>query len=358
MVKSNADVYLRDENGRYVLLLHYKSSIFDVSLCRRPIDNAWDVVLSNRLHTQAASEISDIFSDGEYLETRQFTVLHKIIIELLPGSLITQLDLSTAQINAVDANGRTCLSWAAARGDMAALNTLLEHGADPRIGDMEGNPPIIHAIKADAISCVHSLMSSTVSLGFVNVFGGTALHVASEASDNPAMLRVLIEEGHIDINAIDYDGDTALNYAARARFDNNTQFLLDAGADPNIANVGGETALHMSIYWNAPGTLEKLVARDVDFKLVNMRGQTLLHAAASHFDSRILKILRRATSLKDVDPHLMDTEGQTCFDLLRINSDEVRSVERVTAFQEFLNGIGGDDGSEDDYYEDAPEYLS
>jgi ankyrin repeat protein len=284
-------------------------------------------------------------------------VLHKIVLGLFPSSLTTQLDLSTAQINTIDANGRTCLSWAAARGEVTALNTLLAHGADPRIVDMEGNPPIFHAIRAESLPCVSSLISSTVNLRTVDVFGGTALHIACAASDNPAMLKVLVEEGHIDMNAIDYDGDTALNYAARARFDNNARFLLDAGADPNIANVAGETVLHMAIYWNALGILEELVIRGIDFRLVNSRGETLLHTVASHFDSQILKILRRATSLKDVDPYAVNIDGHTCIDRLTTDGDEIGSAERVTAFQEFLNGIGNDVESDNDCFEDAAEYV-
>ena len=282
-------------------------------------------------------------------------MLHKIVLGLLQSSLATQLDLSTAQINSIDANGRTCLSWAAARGDVTALNTLLERGADSRIVDMEGSPPIFHAVRAQALPCVSSLISSAVNLGIVDAFGGTALHVACAASDNPAMLKMLIEEGHIDMNAIDYDGDTALSYAARARFDSNANFLLDAGADPNIANVAGETVLHMAIYSNAPGTLEKLVARGVDFRLVNSRGETILHAAASHFDSRILKILRRATSLKEVDPYLMDIDGHTCFDRLTTDGEDICIAERLTAFQDFLNEIGNDFESDSDCFEDAEE---
>jgi len=240
---------------------------------------------------------------------------------------------------------------------VTALNALLKHGADPRIVDMEGSPPIFHAVMADNLPCVSALISSAAKLRTVNVFGGTVIHIACAGSDNPAMLKLLIEEGNIDINAIDYDGDTALNYAARAKFDNNARFLLDAGADPNIANVAGETAVHMAIYWNASGTLEELVARGIDFKHTNSRKATLLHAVAGHFDPQMLKILRRATSLKDVDRDVVDIDGYTCFDYLAVVGDEIGTAMRVTAFQEFLDEIGNYDESDSDSFEEAIEYI-
>lgn len=284
-------------------------------------------------------------------------MLHKIVLGLFPGSLTTQLDLSSAQINTIDANGRTCLSWAAARGDLTTLNTLLEHGADPRIADMEGCPPIFHAIKAKTLPCVSSLISTTVNFRTLNVFGGTALHIACAVSDNPAMLKLLVEECHIDMNAIDYDGDTALNYAARAKFDQNVRYLLDAGADPNIANVAGETTLHMAVYWDALKTLEELVVRGIDSKLMTMRGETLLHVLACHFDPQILKIMRRATCLKDIDPYVVDKDGHTYFDRLTIDRDDTGNAERVKAFQDFLNDIGNDVESDIEFFQDAEEYF-
>ena len=301
--------------------------------------------------------MTDIFSDGEYLETRQFTVLHKIVLGLFTCSLTTQLALSTAQINTADANGRTCLSWAAARGDLTALNTLLEHGADPRIVDMEGSPPIFHAIRAETLPCVSSLISSTVNLRTVDVFGSTALHVACAKRDNTGLLKMLVEEAHIDMNAIDYDGDTALNYATRARSDKNVRFLLDAGADPNIANVAGETALHMAIYWHSPGVLEELVRRGIDSRLLNSRGETLLHTVARNFDSQIVRILERLASLKDIDCCKVDNNGHTCFDSLMIDGDEVGSADRIAAFREFLDRIGTDVENDSDCFEDAVEHL-
>ncbi|KAG6360834.1 hypothetical protein INS49_011901 [Diaporthe citri] len=248
LVRCNADMYLRDENGR------------------RPIDYAWDGILSNKIGDQASSELSTIFSDGEYLETRQFTSVHKTLLGLHSSSLEDQLALSNAQIDAADASGRTCLCWAAARGDAAAVRTLLDHGANQAIPDMEGCIPLFHAVRSHVRECVELLVRKTPDPSAVNAYGGTALHASYMGGvDDPGLVRVLLEQGRFDVNLIEFDGDTALNSAARAGLEGIARLLLDSGADPAIANAAGDTTLHMAVYWRSLGVLGALVEHGADF---------------------------------------------------------------------------------------------
>lgn len=307
------------------------------------------------------SELSDIFSDGEYLETLQFTILHKTVLGLVPSSLVTQLQLSTTNINSTDNDGRTCLSWAAARGDVGSVQTLLEHGANPDLADMEGYPPLFYAVMSESVPCVALLLDSTVNPQLIDVYGSTALHLAVRC-ENHDILRTLVKSGCIDVNAIDYDGDTPLNSAARAGSVENTRTLLNAGADPTIANVAGDTPMHMSIGWQTLGVLDELVKHGANFNHVSRKGESPLHIAAGHCDPRMLKILRHAISLGDADPCAVNDDGLTYFDCLKIEGDEPASEERRRIFQEFLDQIGkdtdSDPDSENEIFEDAQEYLN
>lgn len=80
-----------------------------------------------------------MFDDDEFLQNRQFTVLHKVVLGLIPKQLQDELEYSTKDIDVVDSSGRTCVSWAAARGDEKSLGTLLQYGADPNLPDTQGS---------------------------------------------------------------------------------------------------------------------------------------------------------------------------------------------------------------------------
>lgn len=341
------------------MCVHRKSCLYRLWLItrRRPIDSAWDIALSDRDATDKSSSIAQTFADDEYLESRQFKALHKITLglSLSANTLKSMLGLSSAQLNHVDANGRTCLSWASARKDQASLNTLLEYGADPRIPDLEGRSPLFHAVKAGAVECVESLFHRGLDFSARSAFGGTALHTAAAADDNPEILRLLIHDGNIDINTIDFDGDTALNAAAREDRVENAKVLLRDGADPNLANVASETAIFHAIYWYAHRTARLLLDRGVDCDLRNSRGETVLHALASHFDPEMLSVMRGAV-FKDVDSVTMDKDGKTCRDHLQLGVDA--ATQNGADFDEFLVAMDLDSGTEDDAFEDALEVLS
>ena len=319
----------------------------------RPLDYAWDRILSKDVDEETSSALSTIFSDSEHLETRQFSTLHKALLGLVSSSLTVQLQLSTAHINSMDGNGRTCLSWAAARGDVAATQVLLEHGANPDITDMEGFPPLFHAIRSRSKECISLLLEYSTKHQAVNAYGCTALHVASICND-PDIMALLIEQCRVSVNAIDYDGDTALNAVARTKLAAAARHLLDAGADASIANVTGDTPLHMAVYWMSLEVLEELVRSGADFNVLNVKEETPLHTVARDCDPEVLGILKGAPSVLNVDLHAKNRDGVSCLDYISDNEEKRR------LFEDFLEQIrrGGDRRGEDDdeVYEDAPEY--
>ncbi|OSS44078.1 hypothetical protein B5807_11233 [Epicoccum nigrum] len=320
LIGEGADINLQDENGK------------------KPIDSAWDIALSRKATKTVTEAFMQMFGDGEYLETRQFTLLHKSVLDLSRTSIFTLLEDSTANVNVPDANGRTPLSWAASRGDHDALEALLNSGALTRVADMEGSTPLIYAVESGEHRCVSTLIDHGADISAMNVFGATALQLACKASEDTAMLKVLIDN-HTDINAIDFDGDTALNSATRHRCTENAFYLLKAGADPNIANVAGETAVHMAIYYYAYDILAELVHRKVNLAVLNSRGCTVLHAVASHYDTKTIAILEDA-DFGDINIAKVNVDGRTCWNELgREEEGDMDEMKRV--FGSLLNRIRG-----------------
>ncbi|CAI6330864.1 unnamed protein product [Periconia digitata] len=347
LIESGCDVHLQDENGR------------------KPIDNAWDIALSKAAPPDVVNFLMQTFSDDDYLESREFSVLHKIVLGFAHTNLDLALEDSTAQINSVDANGRTPLSWASARGDHASILAFLNNGADARIPDFEGATSLFHAITSGSYECVSTLLRYHVGTATTTVYGGTPLHAACKNRDDPKMLRLLVE-ADIDINAIDFDGDTALHAVTCAGFTKSALYLLGAGADPNIANVAGDTALHISIYYYAHPIMEVLVHRMNDLTRVNSRGETFLHAAASHYHADTLRILA-SVSLGQIDVEKISIDNRTCREELGSNAGKATEDMRK-GFEEFLDRIRakahaileheGEDSEGDETFEDALESLA
>lgn len=125
-----------------------------------PTSLAREKVLSGSLTANEESIFASVFANTDYLQTRQCTILHQIVLHLIPRELESELEYSTKDLDAVDASGLTCLSWASARGDEAALETLLAYGADINFPDGAGNKPLHHVKN---VACGNILLASGAS---------------------------------------------------------------------------------------------------------------------------------------------------------------------------------------------------
>src|SRR5688500_16811768 len=109
-----------------------------------------------------------------------------------------------------EADGRTPLISAAARGDLEVVNVLVQRGADVNVKDKRGYTALFHAIEA---------MYDDVAL-------------------------VLMSQPSLDPNARGKNGTTALiNYVWRTRKDA-VEKLLERGADVNAQDADGDAPLH------------------------------------------------------------------------------------------------------------------
>lgn len=306
--------------------------------------------------------MSATFYDTDYFESRQFSLLHKILLEMVPGSLEAQLELSTAQVNVQDGNGMTCLAWACARGDANAARVLLANGADPDLIDSEGNQALVYAMISGSFPCVEMLLASCSSHGHLDGFHNLAL-MQGVYSNHIDAVRLLLKRGEldVDVNTVDTVGETALHVAAGSASAMMVGLLLDAGADPTVLNVFGDAPAHIAMKRRNLGALEKMTEYDVDLSLVDGDGWSLLHLAAFQCTPEVLRILSGAKSLAKVDPLSADNQGRNCFDLVATgNPEEVH--QRRELFDQFLGGIrrihgeGGYDSDGGQEFEDALEY--
>jgi len=141
-----------------------------------------------------------------------------------------------ADVNAARGDGMTALHWAAEHGDAGLAGMLLQAGANldatTRIG---AYTPLHVAARAGSAPVVELLVEAgaDVALRAANS-GATALHLASAAGDTGS-IRALLEHG-ADIDAREHQwGQTPLVFAAGWNRADAIRVLLEAGADPEAA---------------------------------------------------------------------------------------------------------------------------
>lgn len=316
LLDHGADVNMPAVDG--ATALHWAVYLDDQVLVWLLIDAGADVRVANRYGVQTLS-LASLNGSAEVIE--QLLSAGADPNTSLPGgetALMTAARTGTpaalrvlvahgADVNARDAvHGQTALMWAAAEGHAEAIHLLAEVGGD------------IHARTASPAreSLRRDLFLSPSPTGF------TPLMFAVRAGHLDAT-RVLLD-ARADVNDTLSDGQSVLVVAAANANWELADYLLDRGADPNLA-VAGWNALHQAVRtrrWaccRTPGpmpagtvesidVIEKIIAKGVDidarmtrngmkdgqWNRLNRLGATAFLLAAKNIDVEAMQLLAEA----------------------------------------------------------------
>jgi ankyrin repeat protein len=243
---------------------------------------------------------------------------------------IQQLINAGAKVNA-QKKGHTPLHFAVMQGKINSVRILLANGAKVEI-DNSGNSPVHTAYSKNYIVILQLLLKQNYgNVDIQNKDGQTILHLAilyyNEAifdlllyyeakvtiQDNVGhtplhlalkctqiFLKKLLDPKYGDNINIQYnDGDTLLHTALVANDDyaDFVDILIEAGANPNIANNAGQTPFYQAISNGHTSAVELFINQLNGANIDDIRdvlGNTLLHEAVRVRDINIVKILRKA----------------------------------------------------------------
>ena len=281
-------------------------------LGRTAVDIYWEKSFAGHHKRDGLKDHGSLFEDSGYVQTRQLTMVHKIILGIVCRDLKDELELSTADINATDGGGRTPLIWATIRADESAVKTLLAFGADPDITDSYGCTPL-HFVTSVGICKL--LLAAKVDINARNAYyGRTALHTYNTRRE-VGVVDMLVQAG-IDVNAQCSGGETALLNATYNPITGIARRLLELGADINATSrSSGYTALHFATEFDRHELLTDLLKRGADYTRRTESGRTILHLAACYSGTKTLSILSKA-NLEGLDMALRDQNGKTAADYL------------------------------------------
>ncbi len=151
-----------------------------------------------------------------------------------------------ANLETRDQRGRTPLLLAVTEDRLAVARLLVHLGANPDALDDQHDTPWLVAGVTGSVDMLEVLLPAGPDLKIRNRFGGTSLIPASERGHVAYVRRVVRTD--IEINHVNNLGWTALLEAVilgdgSRRYQQIVSTLLDAGADPKIADRQGVTAL-------------------------------------------------------------------------------------------------------------------
>jgi len=151
-----------------------------------------------------------------------------------------------AGLEARDGNRRTALLLAATYDRVDVARLLVALGADPDALDDRHDTPWLVTGVTGSVPMLEALLPAHPDLTIRNRYGGISVIPASERG-HVAYVRRVVQTG-IDVNHVNDLGWTALLEAVilgdgSAPYQQIVGILLDAGADPEIADGDGATAL-------------------------------------------------------------------------------------------------------------------
>jgi uncharacterized protein len=153
-----------------------------------------------------------------------------------------------AAIDARDNHGQTALLFAVERGDIDLARYLMARGADLNAEALNHDTPWLLAGALGRTEILVAMLdTSKVDYAKRNRYGGNALIPACERG-HVETVRLLVGRSKIDVDHVNNLGWTALLEAVilsdgGPRHIEIVKLLLDAGADPNIADNDGATPL-------------------------------------------------------------------------------------------------------------------
>jgi ankyrin repeat protein len=109
--------------------------------------------------------------------------------------------------------------------------------------------------------------------------------------DGDKAMEMLQSRGNQIINLRNDRGETALIVAIQRRDDTWTGFLLNQGADPNLAARNGETPLIAAARVGFMGALADLIRMNAKVDAANRMGETALIVAVQNRHREIVKVL-------------------------------------------------------------------
>lgn len=212
--------------------------------------------------------------------------------------LVNALIDAGADVTLQNAFGTSAITEAAIIGNADILSALIAAGADPNFENPEGETPIMAVARTGHVEAARVLLDAGADINATEDWGGQSALMWAAARSNPDMVRFLAANG-ADLDArgvirqwdrkvikeprpkdMNKGGFTALLYAAREGCTECARALVEAGADPDLADPERVTPLNMALLNLNFDFAAYMIEADADVDKWDLFGRSPLYMAA------------------------------------------------------------------------------
>ena len=222
---------------------------------------------------------------------------------------VQQLLQAGADLNGRDAQDRTPVMAATHGNRVDTVRALIKAGADINLRDNRSDNPFLYAGAEGLLEILRLTIDARADTRLTNRFGGTALIPAAERG-HVDIVKELLTRTDVDVNHVNNLGWTALLEAivlsdGGERHQQIVQLLVDHGADIDIADKDGVTPLQHA---RARGftEIERILLAASEHRTSQAQNQQLI-AAADRGDLKAVKQLLA----QGADVRAQDDRGRT-----------------------------------------------
>jgi len=239
--------------------------------------------------------------------------------------------------NECDNNGRTPVMFAANLGHRAALQTLLNAGANVNKADDLGSTPACIAAGSGHTDALQVLLSARADVTAAGNDGSAPICIAARRGHKDTLQMLL--DAKANVNTVSSLGTTPIQTAAFGGHEEALQILLKARADVNRIDNRGQTPTYIAAFHGHKGALQMLLTARCDANEPISSGLTPTHIAAVNGHKEALRILLDARAKVDV----VDRDGFTsmCMAARRGRKDVLQMLLNAGANPHTANNRGG-----------------
>ena len=173
--------------------------------------------------------------------------------------------------------------------------------------DIFGNTAILYAAYRGNILIIRSLIECGADVNVTSKNGLNVLHMAAQGN-NPNIIIYFKIKYNISVLSTDLQGNTPLHWASYNSSEEAINFLLSYMADINIKNNDGKTPLHIAVFSEKPSLIKKLIKRGADINIKDKNGKTPYDLALelTGAESRVTGILMGIKKQKNLVEKLLN----------------------------------------------------